>query len=383
MGLKDLDWTAFRAKFPALQRCTYLNTAGGGPISDRAANAGRAYYDEAEKRADRAWDDWLKRTEDTREQVAILVNGKASHVSFLQNTSLCLNIIARSFEQPTNVVALDKEFPSCTTPWMQAGHRVRFVKTPADGSIYPDDLREALRDSDGVFVLSSVQFANGFKANLEEIGQICHQRSVHFVVDATQSICAYELDVVRDQIDAVVFSGYKLATAGYGIAAMCLRGELAERPPPLVGWRSAETPYLLENDRLHLSTSGIGHEMGHPTFPGIFSLGGALSLFSEVGLQNVSARIDSLIQQLREQLLAMEFEVISSSDPGTMSGIIQLAVENSDGWASALQDRNVWVSSRRGSLRISVHAYNDENDIESLMEAMREIRQDRNALGGA
>lgn len=378
-----MDWETFRSKFPALKKYTYLNTAGGGPISDRAANAGRAYYDEAEARADTAWDDWLYRTEETRKQAATLVGGEASQVSFLQNTSLGLNIIARSFEQSTSVLALDNEFPSCTTPWIRAGHNVRFVKTPVDGSIYPDDLMRVLRDSDQVFVLSSVQFANGFRANLEEIGRICNERGVVFVVDATQSICAYELDIERDHIDALVFSGYKWATAGYGIAAMCLRGELAERQPPLVGWRSAETPYLLENDRLNLSSSGIGHEMGHPTFPGIFTLGGALSLFADVGIQNVSTRIESLGQRLREQLLAAGFEMISSSESGTTSGIILLAVKNSDEWAEALQKRNVWVSSRQESLRISVHAYNDENDLERLMEALQEIRTEESALRGA
>ena len=378
-----MDWATFRSNFAVLRSCTYLNTAGGGPISNRAANAGRTYYNEAEERADTAWDDWLSRTEETREQVATLVGGEASQVSFLQNSSLGLNVIARSYKQPTNVLALDKEFPSCTTPWIRADHNVRFVETPADGSIYPDDLKRILRDSDQVFVLSSVQFTNGFRANLEEIGRICNERGVHFVVDATQSICAYELDIVRDHIDALVFSGYKWATAGYGIAVMCLRGELAAREPPLIGWRSAERPYLLENDRLNLSSFGIGHEMGHPTFPGIFTLGGALALFSDVGIQNVSTRIESLGQLLRERLLAAGFEMISNSESGSTSGIIQLAVENSDEWAKALQKRNVWVSSRRGSLRISVHAYNDENDLETLMEAMHEIRTEESALWGA
>lgn len=376
----NMDWVAFRSKFPALNKYTYLNTAGGGPISDRAASAGRAYYDEAEHRADTAWNEWLHRSDKVREQVASLVGGETSQVSFLQNSSLGLNVIARSFEQPTNVVALDKEFPSCTTPWMRAGHRVRFIETPPDGSFDPCDLRRALRPSDQVFVLSSVQFATGFRSNLEQLGSVCENAGVHFVVDATQSICSYELDMVRDHINGLVFSGYKWATAGYGIAVMCLKGELAERQPPLVGWRSADAPYLLENDRLNLSTSGIGHEMGHPTFPGIFTLGAALSLFDEFGVENVSARIDGLCEKLRDRLRDGGFRIVSSLEPGTTSGITLIAVEESDEWAEALQRRNVWVSSRRGSLRISVHAYNNENDLEHLIEAMQEIRSEEWSL---
>ncbi len=372
-----MDINAFRARFPAVLQRTYLNTAGGGAMSDRAAAAGRMYYEEAETLADVAWNTWLERSEQVRERVARFIGAAASEISFLQNTSLGINIVSRLFDEKIEVLALDKEFPSCTIPWLRVGHELRFMSSPNDGRVFADDVARAMNSNTGVFVLSSVQFANGFRANLREIGKICRDAGVFFVVDATQSVCAYDIDVERDAIDALVFSGYKWATAGYGIAALYLARDRFLSEPPLVGWRSAARPYLLENDRLDLARHGIGYEMGHPTFPGIFALGAALALFEQVGMDRVSARIDDLVHKLRARLAPDGFNIVSNGESGSTSGILLVELENADEWAAALKKRDVWVTARRSGLRVSAHAYNNEADLDRLMHAMSEIRSEK------
>lgn len=369
-----MDFNAFRGRFPATLQRTYLNTAGGGAMSDLAAAAGRTYYEEAEMQADVAWNAWLDRSERVREQVARFIGAATSEISLLQNASLGINIVSRLFDEKIEVLALDKEFPSCTIPWLRVGHELRFMSTPEDGRVFADDVARELKSKTDVFILSSVQFANGFRANLREIGEACRDAGVRFVVDATQSVCAYDIDVERDAIDALVFSGYKWATAGYGIAALYLARDRFLSQPPLVGWRSAAQPYLLENDRLDLTTNGICHEMGHPTFPGIFTLGAALALFEQVGMNRVSARIDDLVHKLRARLASDGFNIVSSGESGSTSGILLVKLENADEWAVSLKNRNVWVTARRGGLRISAHAYNNEADLDQLMQAMLDIR---------
>lgn len=370
-----MDWSLFRAEFPSLDRMVYLNTAGGGPICRQAADAARAYYDEAESLADTQWDEWLARTEVVREQVAGLIGATPSQVSFLQNTSLAMNIISKMFEPGQKVVALDAEFPSCTLPWMNSGHFVRLVDTDGVGGLTPDQLRDTLTPDDDVLVVSSVQFATGYRADLSAFGQICKDAGVRFVVDATQSICAYDIDLNVDGIDALMFSGYKWAAAGYGIAVLCLAESMSEFDPPLVGWRSANHPYRLENSRLELGSGGAVHELGHPTFPGIFSLGGAISTFNRVGIPVISARIDSLCDRMRRELVDLGFEITSSTKPGATSGIVRVSSSDSDRTAKALQEHGVWISSRRGQLRMSVHAFNNDNDLDALVQVLGDVRE--------
>lgn len=60
------NWRALREHFPALEGRTYLNTAGGGPMSREATEAVSAYYDEFYREGDTRWNDWLERVETTR-----------------------------------------------------------------------------------------------------------------------------------------------------------------------------------------------------------------------------------------------------------------------------------------------------------------------------
>ncbi|MCH8267210.1 MAG: hypothetical protein IH846_06825, partial [Acidobacteria bacterium] len=77
---------------------------------------------------------------------------------------------------------------------------------------------------------------------------------------------------------------------------------LASRALPMVGWRSARTPYALVNDRLDLAAHTTTLELGHPLFPGIFALGGALRLFEEIGSDQITARSHALTAYLHRRL---------------------------------------------------------------------------------
>lgn len=367
------DWNGFRAFFPALQHRVYLNTAGGGAMSVFTAEAARRYYSEAEEHADTYWDVWLDRTELIRGNTARFIGAEASDVAFIQHTSLGLNIIARQFTAPVHVLALDQEFPSCTTPWLSAGHHVSFLSTPADGTITAEKLEPWLDPDVDIFVLSSVQFANGFRAKLKEIGQLCRARDVFFVVDATQSICAYDIEVVRDHIDALVFSGYKWATAGYGIAVLYLNDVIRGLTTGLTGWRSAREPWLLENNRLEMTTTAVRHEMGHPIFPGIFAMGAALDLFERTGISRVSHRIDELANHLRVGVQEAGWSLRSGNHRGTTSGICLVKAEAASEITAKFQEQSIWVTARSGGIRVSVHAYNTRSEIEEFCSALASL----------
>lgn len=386
------DWTTFRRQFPALEGRVYMNTAAGGPVSARAASAAMRYYEEAVVDADTAWDRWLRRLEADRADVADWIGAAPKRLSFLPNTSLGLNIVARSFEDPVHVLAVDQEFPSCTYPFIRAGHRIEFIPTSPDGRItpadLPDNLPENLPDtispSKRILVLSSVQYANGFRADLEAIGTWCREHDVYFVVDATQSVSAFPLDMERQHIDWLVFSGYKWATGGYGNAVLAAGDRVPDVDPPLVGWRSASDAYEQEvysptNDRLNLIKAGIGHEMGHPLFPTAFALAEAVRVMREPGIDSVAARILALTDALREGLAGRDVTVRSASDRNARSGITLVDVNGSlsaSDVAAKLKDRDVFVSARDKGLRVSVHAYNSTRDVESFLKALDEVLAD-------
>lgn len=369
-------WQPFREQFPALENRVYLNTAGGGAVSKQAAAAGIQYYQEAVEHADTYWDTWLNRSDGIRRDIAAFIGIDAASVAFIQNTSLGFNLVARQFNRPLAVLALDREFPSCTTPWLAAGHDVRFFPSNDDGSITAELVDHHLHSGIDILVLSSVQFADGYRSDLKAIGDVCKDRGIFFVVDATQSICAYEINMQRDHIDGLIFSGYKWATAGYGNAVLAANAALRDQAfgEGLIGWRSASEPYLLENNSIDLTNSAIRYEMGHPSFPSVFTLGAAVKLFQETGIQDVSNRITSLSQRLRAGCISQGWAIASDTEKRgsitSTSGITLVKTGLAGSLAARLQQDGVWTSARAGGLRVSVHAYNTESEVDRFLEAL-------------
>ena len=364
------SWRAFRELFPALETCTYLNTAGGGVMARSVADAAVAYYRESVAMGDIGWDTWLDRSGQDRRDVAAFIGASPQRTAFLPNASLGFNILARSLPPNARVLALDQEFPSCTTPFIRADADVRFLPTPPDGSVEPGVLRRALSEPTDAFVVSSVQYANGYRADLAALSAVCREAGVLFLVDATQSIGAFPVHMERDGVDALVFSGYKWATAGYGNAVLATANRWEDGAPPLIGWRSARDAYALENDRLDLVPGGIGHEMGHPPFPGIFAMAEALRLLDRQGVDRISARILEVTGELIEGLRDRDIPVRSSLEIDSRSGIVLADVPDAAHVCKALRKVDVWTTARDGGLRISVHGYNDEGDIRRFLECL-------------
>lgn len=369
--MNPIDWPSVRTLFPAVERYTYLNTASGGVMSAYAADAAKQYYDEAHTRADVLWDEWLDRAEQVRRQTARFLNAEPDEIAFLPNASLGLNLAAQLFDNDGAVLATEDEFPSGTLPWLQRGYPVRFLPTAADGSVSLDALRTTVTPDSRYLVASSVQYRTGFRLDLGAWGRFCRAHNLTFIVDATQGVGAFPIDVQRHQIDVLVFSGYKWATAGYGIAVLYIRKDLlASRPLPMVGWRSAREPYALHNDTLDLASHTTALELGHPLFPGIFALGGALRLFDEIGPARIAARVQALTAYLHQRLAEHGVPILSTRDPAHQSGITMVGVANPHQVVQTLKAKDIFVAARGRGLRVSLHGYNSHDDVDRCIEAL-------------
>src|SRR5918995_787532 len=117
------------------------------------------------------WDDWLARREAVRVRVAAFINAEPEEIGFITNTSFGMNLIVDALEKHGEVISCDLEFPTTTIPWMHRRIPVHLVKS-VEGVVRAEDLRTAMNTRTGILSLSYVQFSNGFRADLEELGRI-------------------------------------------------------------------------------------------------------------------------------------------------------------------------------------------------------------------
>jgi selenocysteine lyase/cysteine desulfurase len=127
-------------------------------------------------------------------------------------------------------------------------------------------------------------------------------------------------------------------------------------------------------DRYHLDLKPTASrfEEGTPNAPGIFALGAAIDLLLELGVEAIAERVLALTQYLEKGLERRGALLRSPRAPGERSGIVSFVwpSEEPRRTAARLRARGVFVVARRGGVRASPHFYNNEAEIDALVEAL-------------
>jgi cysteine desulfurase / selenocysteine lyase len=372
--MDSVDWPSIRAKFPVCSRMVYLNAAGGSPMSVDASVEGKRYFDEMLLFGDTCWDDWLLRTETVRKKVADLVGATKDEIAFVSNTSSGMGMLAQLLRGSGKILTMEDEFPSSTLPWLNLGFEADFVKPV--GTLYPlHHIERAIKPEHRILLTSYVQYKTGFRQHLRELGKLCKSAKLLFVVNATQAMGIFPVDVVKDGIDFLVFSGLKWACAGYGTSAMVIQKKWLGGKIPMAGWRSVRTPESMNNLDVDFRPEASAFEAGSPSFPAIFALGGALNLLTSIGTKSCMERVLYLSRTLETKLKEKHLPVIPAPGEEYRSGIVILRTSQARSLVNELSQRNIIVSSRGEGLRISVNIFNNEEDIDKLISSLQSLRK--------
>ncbi len=370
-----IDWEFLRRDFPVTERIAYLNSAAGGPIARPVMAEAARFYHEMMEEGDGRWDEWLARRESIRKRVADLINAEPEEIAFTINTSSGMNLIVDALVERGEVISCDLEFPVSTIPWMHRGAQVHLVRTTG-GVLRAEDIERAMTGRTGVISISHVQYSNGFRADLTELG--LKKGSHALVVNASQSAGAFQIDVRRMGIDALCATGHKWLLAGYGSGFVYLSRELLEKTRARsIGWLSVENSFGMDNRSYVLRPDAAARlEQGCPHFAGIFALGASLEYMFEIGPQHIEDRVLALNRHLTMRLKDAGWKVLSPlQDENMRSAETLVFAERPKRTVAHLARRGVAVTEKPQGIRVATHFFNNEAEIERLILALNEIRQ--------
>ena len=373
MSREDLmpEWSDVRKQFPVTERSVYLNTAAAGPLAISTQQAASEYYQLMMNDGDVHWDDWLARREAIRAQVASFINAEPDEIGFTTNTSSGMNLIVDALEHHGEVISNDLEFPVTIIPWMHRRIPVHIVKS-VDGVVTTEALRRARDIRSGVISISYVQYSNGLRANLQELGENKGEHAL--VVNASQAAGAFEIDVKRTKIDALCSTGHKWMLSGYGSGFVYISRELqAQSKPSMIGWLSVQDPYGDRNNEVHLRHDVSARaELGCPHFPGIFALGASVEMMQSIGLKSIEERALELNRYLTNRLSETGWKVLSPlGNESYRSAETLVAAENPSQTVSALAAKKILVTEKPQGFRVATDFFNNEEDVDGLIEALR------------
>lgn len=368
-----IDWVEIRRQFPVTENSTYLNAAAAGPLSRATMAAATEYYQQMMDNGDIHWDRWLEKREQVRSKVAAFINAEPDEIALTTNTSSGMNVIIDALETHGEVISCDLEFPVSTLPWMNRRIPVHLVKA-VDGAVAIEDIREAINVRTGIICMSHVQYSSGFRVDLEELGNAKGGHAL--VVNAAQSAGAFEIDVKRMKIDALSATGHKWMLSGYGSGFVYLSRELQEQSKPrAIGWLSVEDPYSDRNNEIHLRHDAAARtELGCPHFAGMFALGSSVDLIASVGMNNIEQRALELNRYLTTRLTESGMKVLSPlHDERARSAETLVEFDDPATVVEKLAEQKIIVTKKPQGIRVATHFFNNETDIEQLVEALARI----------
>ena len=284
-------------EFEQQEDLIYLNHAAVAPWPKRTADAVKAFAQENLQCGTFYYSNWLEKELRLREQLRQLINAPSKDdIALVKNTSEALSLVAYGLDwkDGDNIVSSNQEFPSNRIPWQSLQHRgVEFREADLKRSSSAENALFEMVDRDTrLLTISSVQFASGFRVNLEQIGEFCKQRNILFCVDAIQSIGAVQCDVQACQADFVMADGHKWMLGPEGLGVFYTTPEARDRLTlNQYGWHMVENLNNYANQPWEIAHTSRRFECGSTNLMGVHALSASVSLLLETGMANVETAI--------------------------------------------------------------------------------------------
>ncbi len=371
-------WTEFRNQMPVARNWAYLDHAAVAPLSEPARAAMCQWAEDITTEGDVCWRRWSRRVQEVRILGAKLVGAAEAELALVRNTTEGITLVAECFpwQAGDNVVTFAGEFPSNLYPWMNLARRgVEIRRVPTElGRVNLDDVAAACDRRTRIVAVSWVGYATGWRNDLDRLAEIAHASGALLFVDAIQGLGVFPLDVRTTRLDFFAADGHKWLLGPEGAGLLFIRTEHLERLAPLgVGWNSVVHAGQYDNSELILRTDAARYEGGSYNVAGLVALGASLKLLASFGAEPISQRVLTITDLACERLREIGAVVVSHRDLAHASSIVAFELPGKDAHEllRRCHDQKVTVRVRAGRLRISPHAYNNEEDIERLVAALR------------
>ena len=339
------------------------------------SNIGRGLYDLA--------NDATQAYEGSREKVADFINAEKDEIVFVRNTTEGENLLASSLEFEGDIVLSEMAHHSEQLPWREKTEKnTEYLKTE-NGKISVKDAEKKINEDTGLVVISHISNVFGVENPVDEIIEIAHKNEALVVLDCAQSAPHMNLDVKELNADFITFSGHKmLGPSGIGI----LYGKielLEETGPYQVGGGMVKS---VEKDSVRYEDPPQKFEAGTPNISGAIGLKAAIEYLEEIGLEDIHEHDLRISEKIREGLEDIDSIKVLSPEDSILASFYSETVHSHD-LAEVLNQKDVAVRAGNhcaqpqhqdldlaGTVRASPYLYNTEEDVEKLLEAVREAQ---------
>ena len=357
--------------FPTLSGITYLNTAAESIPPRCTGEAIEAYWQD-KLRGMKGRAGHFAQVEACREVSARMLGLQTSEVSFCSCSSEAYNLLASALQLGggDEVVVTDLDFPAGVTPWLRAAEApVLRVWKSVEGAMDATALEPLLNERTKLVQVSLVSFYNGHRIEWRPFHDAVRRLAPNALisVDITQALGRVVLDCAG--ADILISSTHKWTL---GIHGGCIIGIPAISASRLTthagGWLHLENAFNADRfERAVTKTGAASFSVGMPNFVALYALNASLRYLEGVGVAKIAAHADPLVVEAEAGLRELGVTPMCRWN-GT--GILAFQHPRSTELHAALEHENIHVMHNAGRIRIAVHGYNTQDDIQQFLRVL-------------
>ena len=305
---------------------------------------------------------------------------------------MSLNLVAFGYgikylKKGDEILLTEAEHASNVLPWFKVsemtGATIKYIPLDDEGRCTPENLKKVITPNTKVVSIAQITNVLGYKIDIKEMSKIAHKYGAVVVCDAAQSAPHIKIDVKDLDCDFLSFSGHKLC-GPTGIGVLYGKFDLLKKMDPFMTGGGDNARFDMCGNVAYLEPPAK-FEAGTQNLAGIYGLDAALTYLESIGMDEIEKHDIELHDYAISKLKELDNVIIYNEHAD--SGIITLNVKGvfAQDEASYLNSKGVCVRSGEhcakllkerlkvfGTIRVSTYFYNDKNDIDILVNALKQ-----------
>ncbi len=379
MTMKD-----YRKDFALFDGRIWLNAASEGPLPLVAAEALQEALEWKSKPYLLDIGKFNSTQRDLKESIGRLIGIPHRDVILGNSASYGLHILANGipWKRGDEIILMHNDFPADILPWLALEregvviHQIQARKQV----LQPEELLENITKQTKLLCIPHVHTFTGVVLDVERFSEICKDKGILFILNLTQSVGTMPIDLSKYPADAIVSAGYKWLCGPYGTGFCWIKPELRDQ---LELNRAYWSAVLSEEDlrgedvltARDPKTARKYDVFGTANFFNFVPFKASIDYWLEVGLENVRAYHDYLIDLFVSKLNLKQYQLISPKAGDQRSSLVVFShydKSKNRQMFKSLTERGIYTAFWKGNIRIAPHIYNAPEEIEKILELLHD-----------
>jgi selenocysteine lyase/cysteine desulfurase len=354
---------------------THLASCSQGALSDAVAGALGEFQDALVEHGN-PWHVWMDRVDLARRRFATFIGAHEDEVAIVPCASDGAFQVVSGLSNPA-IVSCELEFPSVAQVWhaqVPAGASVRMAPLH-DGFATADGFASVIDERTRLVSVPLVSYRHGQRLPVKDVVGLAREHGAQVFVDAYQATGVVPVDVRELDCDYLVSGALKYLLGIPGIAFLYVRrGTARDLDPRLTGWFGRVNPFSFDPTTVDFPPSARRYETGTPSVPAAYAATAALGLLSGLDMSAVDRHVRETTGRLHADLAAIGERLGSPAGDDARGPMVALYDDDPDRLAAHLGESRIVTSPRGHFLRLSVHYYTDDADVDAVVRAVAEYR---------